>query len=203
MSSMTDLQLDWCSHKAANFACENWHYSECMPIGKTVKIGVWEREEYIGCIIYSRGANAHIAEPYNMSQTEVCELTRVALADHDTPVTRMLSISRKLLKEKCPGVKLIISYADPIQDHHGGIYQGDNWYYTGTSSPQKDIYVNGEEMHKNSVHHKYGTASVQKLNKKYDNVDFEYTSEKFKYKYVKPLTDRVEQKVKAMAKPYP
>jgi hypothetical protein len=31
------LKLDWCSHEAAKYACENWHYSKCVPNQKTVK----------------------------------------------------------------------------------------------------------------------------------------------------------------------
>jgi len=43
-----ELKLDWCSYQAAKYAVENWHYSKCMPVGKLVKIGVWEDKKYIG-----------------------------------------------------------------------------------------------------------------------------------------------------------
>jgi hypothetical protein len=38
-----DLKLDWATHAAAKYACENWHYSKCSPspLTKPVKIGVW------------------------------------------------------------------------------------------------------------------------------------------------------------------
>ena len=41
------LRLDWCSYAAAKYACENWHYSKCLPASKIVKIGVWEDEKYL------------------------------------------------------------------------------------------------------------------------------------------------------------
>ena len=47
-SEKVELKLDWCSYEAAKYACEHWHYSKCMPVGKTVKIGVWENKKYIG-----------------------------------------------------------------------------------------------------------------------------------------------------------
>lgn len=52
-----NLRLDWCSHKSAKWACENYHYAKRMVTGKTIKIGVWEDEKFIGCLIYGRGAN--------------------------------------------------------------------------------------------------------------------------------------------------
>ena len=91
------LRLDWCSHEAAKYAVEHWHYSKCMPAGKIVKIGVWENEEYIGCVLYSRGANNHLGSQYNLDQTELCELTRVALTNHKNTVSRIVSISIKML----------------------------------------------------------------------------------------------------------
>ena len=33
------LRLDWCSHDAAKYAVEHYHYSRSMPAGKTVKVG--------------------------------------------------------------------------------------------------------------------------------------------------------------------
>jgi hypothetical protein len=39
---MVDLKVDFCSHEAAKYACEHWHYSRCVPASKLIKIGVWE-----------------------------------------------------------------------------------------------------------------------------------------------------------------
>ncbi len=48
------LEIKPCSHKAAKFAVENWHYSHSMPAGKLVKYGVWEHGKFVGSIIFSR-----------------------------------------------------------------------------------------------------------------------------------------------------
>ena len=42
-----NLHLDWCSHKAAKYAVEHWHYSKRMPKSKLVKIGVWENNVFV------------------------------------------------------------------------------------------------------------------------------------------------------------
>lgn len=157
-----DLKIDWATYEAAKYACENWHYSKCMPAGKLVKIGAWENKTFIGVVIYGYGANNNAAKSFNMIQTQVCELTRVALnKDHKTPVSRILSIAHKFLIKSNPGLKIVFSYADKTnQHHHGGIYQADNWIYLGerkTSDKGAYYVINGKIIHGRSARAKYGS----------------------------------------------
>ena len=131
----TDLHLDWCSYEAAKYAVDHWHYSRTMPISKLVKIGVWESEKFIGSIIYGAGASANIHKLFRCERTEVCELLRVALNKHRAPVTKMISISMRMLREFCPNLRAIVSFADPEHGHIGAIYQAGNWIYIGEASP--------------------------------------------------------------------
>lgn len=89
------LKLDWCDYKAAKYAVQHWHYSKSLSAAKNVFVGVWENSNFIGVIVFGRGANNQIAKPYGLEQTEVCELTRVALTKHINPVTRILAIAIK------------------------------------------------------------------------------------------------------------
>lgn len=160
MSQKVDLKLDWATHESAKYACENWHYSKCMPTGKTVKIGIWENDIYKGVIIFSYGANNNAAKSFGLTQQECCELTRVALNKHSSPVSKLLSISIKFLRKQSPGIKIIFSYADKTnQNHHGGIYQADNWIYLGertTSDKGAYYYILGKKIHGRSARAKYG-----------------------------------------------
>ncbi len=81
------LRIDWATRESAKYACENWHYSKCMPVGKTIKIGAWENGKFIGVIIFSYGANNNGAKSFGLKQDEACELTRVALTSHKSQVT--------------------------------------------------------------------------------------------------------------------
>ena len=200
---MSDLRLDWCSYQAAKYAVDNWHYSDGMPSGKLLKVGVWEYGDFIGCIIYSRGGAPNIGEPYGLDQTEVCELTRVALADHDAPVTQILSISRKLLIRKCPGLRLVVSYADPEQDHIGTIYQADNWIYERQLNGRDYIKIDGETYHPRSLNAKVGTSSIKKLKKHFGPGRVEAVPVEGKYKYLYPLDESMKRKVEQLRKPYP
>jgi hypothetical protein len=188
----SQLKIDWCNHAAAKYAVEHWHYSECMPAGKMVKVGAWENGKFIGCVLFSQGANNHLGTPYGLKMTECCELTRIALTNHATPVTRIVSITLKFLKLHCPGLRLIVSYADPEQGHHGGIYQGGGWLYTGTSQAQREVIVNGKVMHKRSANAKYGTI-----------IGLEKSKILFKHKYLMPLDSAMKNQIEPLRKPYP
>ena len=146
-SSAELLKLDWCSFNAAKFACLNWHYSKAVPSGKMVKIGVWERGSFRGVILFGRGANNHMLMPFGLAVTEGAELVRVALREHETPVTRMISVALCMLKRNSPGLKAVVSFADPEQGHIGGIYQGGGWLYTGKSVPMPEYMVHGTRVH--------------------------------------------------------
>jgi len=201
MNGMSDLRLDWCSHEAAKYSVKNWHYSESLPAAP-VKIGVWENDEFIGSVLYSRGASANIAEPYGMDQTEVCELTRIALDDHDSPVSQIISISLKLLKKNSPGMRLVVSYADPRQEHDGTVYQASNWIYEGKKKPERYISIGGDVKHRKTLHSKYGTSSVSKLDSMlHSNVHAVKVEGKHKYLY--PLDDDIRPKIEALGRPYP
>ena len=192
-----ELKLDWCSHEAAKYAVEKWHYSHSMPGAKIVKIGVWENSQFIGVILFSLGANNNIGSPYRLQQIEVCELTRIALTSHVTPVSRIASIAIKMLKKQSPRLRLIVSYADPAQDHHGGIYQAMNWIYKGPSESRKGAHflVNGKYMHGRTVRSKWGHESKIPL-------PWEYVTA-HKHTYLFPLDDAMRAQIAPLAKPYP
>lgn len=197
-----ELKLAWCSHAAAKYACEHWHYSKVMPAGKLVKIGVWEGGKFIGAVIFGRGANNHIGSRYNLDQTNICELVRVALTAHAAPVTRIVSLALKLLRGQSPGLRLIVSYADPMQGHHGGVYQAGNWIYSGKSNAQRELVVGGKKMHKRTASKKFGTARPEIITKK-TGLKTEYDVLQWKHTYLMPLDAIMRDKVKLLSKRYP
>ena len=122
MSSRPELRLDWCSHEAAKYAVEKWHYSRTMPKSKLAKIGVWESKAFVGCVIFGVGATRQLVASYGLRPEEGCELVRVAMANHLSPVTRVIAIALRMIRKEFPGLKMVVSFADPDQGHHGGIY---------------------------------------------------------------------------------
>ena len=187
------LLVDWCSYKAAKYAVEHWHYSKTMPVGKLLKIGVWEDDKYIGAVLFGNGANNHIGCPYDLSQFEVCELVRIALTKHNAPVSQIVKASIKFLRCQSPGIRLVVSYADPEQGHTGVVYQASNWFYVGSSQPQREtLGDSGEIVHKRTQHSRFGTIKGLALSKIL-----------WKHKYLYPLDRAMRRQILPLAQPYP
>jgi len=194
------LKIDWATHEAAKYAVENWHYSECMPIFKTVKIGAWEDTQFVGVVIFSMGAAPQAHCPYKIHPREICELTRVAFRNHKTPISRILSICIKFLKAQSPGLKLIVSYADPEQGHHCGIYQAGGWIYEGVTTPctQFEFVATGKRVHSKTIcTGRRGYATELK------NKGVIRSVKLIKHKYLMPLDNEMKRQILPLAKPYP
>lgn len=187
-----DLRIDWASHDAAKFACENWHYSGCMPAGKLVKVGAWEFGKFIGVVLFGRGANNNMLSPFGLEQDQGCELVRIALTSHLMPVSRIAAQAIRFLKRQSQGLRLIVSYADPDAGHHGGIYQAGNWVYTGPSSTAIKVFYKGKWSHKKTV----DDAGVNQSSLAKKRVPG-------KHRYLMPLDDEMRAKIAPLAKPYP
>jgi len=197
MSSRPELHIAPCSYEAAKFAVEHWHYSGSMPAGKRVAFGVWEGGDYKGVVLFGMGANRNIGSPYGVEADEVCELTRIALRQHEWPVTKMGAIALKMLHKSNPGLRLVVSYADPAQGHHGGIYQGMNWLFVGTSVGTAMIQMpSGEVVHRKTFRSRFGHNKAKKMGCKWVQ-----GPEKLKYLY--PLDDDMREQIEPLAKPYP
>jgi hypothetical protein len=197
------LKIDWATHESAKFACTNWHYSNSLPVPPLVKIGVWENDVFIGVVLFSRGATPDLLKPYNLQQTEGCELTRIALNKHKTPVSRIMSIAFKFLKKNSPNLKLIVSFADQSKGHHGGIYQATNWIYAGLTAPSAEYWFKGKRWHPRQLSEK--GYKIQFGNKRAVPKPSDCKKIKIpgKHRYLMPLDDNMREKIMYLSKPYP
>lgn len=197
-SSKSDLRVDWATHAAAKYACEHWHYSGCIPKSKLVKIGVWESGVFVGVVIFGYGATAKLGAPYGLGMTECCELVRVAMRKHVTPVSKIISLSIKFLRKQSKGIRLIISYADPSQGHHGGIYQATNWIYSGKSASTvcyKD--PSGKLWHGRRA------SKTPNPQKQLVTDEWQEVKQPGKHRYLMPLDPEMRAKILPLAQPYP
>lgn len=196
-----ELKIDWASHEAAKYACINWHYSKCLPVGKLVKVGAWEGGKFIGVVIFGRGATPNLGKPYNLGQEECVELVRIALTKHERPVSRIASLAMKFLSRSNPKLRLIVSFADQSQGHHGGIYQAGNWVYNGQGDPAKFYMIRGKLTHPRSIGAKGLVQNIhgaRQLDPSATVVDVPG-----KHRYLMPLDADMRAKIMPLAKPYP
>ena len=198
------LVVDWATHKAATHAVMNWHYSRKMPKAKLVRVGAWEDRRFIGVVLFGSGAgNSTNGSQYGLATSgQVAELVRVALRDHQTPVSRIVAIAFRFLRKVNPDLRLVVSFADTTQGHHGGIYQAGNWLYTGITSGDREFHVNGQILHPKAVYMRKWVQSETWLR---ENIDpaARLVKTPGKHRYLMPLDDDIRSRLQPLVKPYP
>jgi len=197
------IRIDWATHEAAKYACVNWHYSKSVPVPPLVKVGAWENDKFIGVVIFSRGASGNLLTPYNLNMDEGCELTRIALTTHITPVSRIVKLSINFLLKSSPKLKLIVSFADPHQGHHGGVYQAGNWIYTGTTTKSKEYWHNNKRLHSRQVSEKGWNIQQGQKRKTIKPSQCKIVITEGKHRYLMPLNEEMKIKVSKLAQKYP
>lgn len=198
----TELKIAYADYNAVKYACTHWHYSKSVPCGKLIKFGVWENNEFKGVVLFSRGATQQIGDPYNLKQTQVCELTRVALRNHEHPVTEIVSKCLKLLHKTNPKIELVVSYSDLNQKHLGVIYQAGNWIYEGYKKVTPSMIVNGKKVHTRTLHSRYGHNGLNWIKRNIDP-NAKFADDKGRFKYLYPLTKKARRKYEHLHQPYP
>lgn len=203
MTDKPTLKLDWCSHEAAKYAVEHWHYSRCMPKSKLAKIGVWEDGKFIGAVIFGVGATADLVKSYGLESTQGCELVRVALTNHKSQVSKIVSVALKILKREMPGLRLIVSFADPEHGHAGTIYQAMNWIYAGNSISSEEYIINGKRWLGRAFRASKPAQLTTKEAATLLDPNFQTVMGSSKYRYLMPLDDAMRKQIEPLRKPYP
>lgn len=154
----------------------------------------------MGVVIFGIGATHDLVKPYGLTPVQGCELTRVALSNHASPVSKIIAIALKMLKKAMPGLRLIVSFADPNEGHHGGIYQAGGWVYTGRSEGCHFF------KHKKTgkVYHPRNVSEDLTLQAKVVKPsECEKVWKEGKHRYLMPLDAEMRQKIETLRKPYP
>ncbi len=195
------LKIDWATHEAAKHAVENWHYSTTLPVGKMAKVGAWEDGKFIGVVIFAWGMNKDLGSPYGLKLGQCAELVRVALTKHRSEVSKILAIATRFLKRQSPGLRLLVSFADPSEGHHGGIYQANGWQYAGTSPSSVEWILNGKRLNRRAYTGQQfggGKASVAGIPKGAIKRKVQG-----KHRYLMPLDAEMKKQILPLARPYP
>lgn len=198
------IRLDWCSHQAAKYACETWHYSKKIPSSKLAKIGVWEDNEFIGCVIFGVGAgNSTDGRQYGLKKRfEVAELQRVALKEHTTPTSKIVAIAIKMVHKAFPKIRLLTSFADTGQGHVGTIYQATGWVFVGAKIYKDFFEIGGERVHTRTVHDR-GWRQSEKWLQEHIDPNTKRLSSYPKNHYLYPLDNKTRTIVEKLKKGYP
>jgi hypothetical protein len=192
-----------CGQPVARWAVENWHYTEALPAVITAGFTCFEDGRYVGVVVFGGGAAPNIGRPFGVGPRQCCELIRVAFRDHTEPISHFVAEAIRQLRADRPGLRIIVSYADTNQDHHGGIYQAGNWIYLGPSIASH-YRINGRLVHGRTLGSRFGRGgqSIPWLREHVDP-DAERVKMPPKHKYVYPLDRQMRRRVQRKARPYP
>ncbi len=192
----TELKIDWANHESVVYACKHWHYSKTVPVPPIVKVGVWENNKFIGVVLFSRGASSSLLKPYGLSQTQGCELSRVALAKHSTPVTKIIKIAIIYLKKLCPEMQLIVSFADPEQGHEGIIYKAGNWISAGQTEGTKTFFFRDRKLHSRQVSEKGWNVQQGNIRRTIKPSQCIVKKNQGKYRYLYPISENMKNQLR-------
>ena len=184
------------------------HYSHTISSAMKASIGFYYKKELVTAIVYGVPVGRAVGQMLKVSLDNLLELVRVFSKDGLPKNTESYCIGQsfKLLKEKYPQYKYLISYADAQHGHVGYIYQATNWRYIGKQSRTNfGIFLDGKEIHPRTCNAKFGTSSKKKLKEKFGN-RIEFRNYLKKHVYLMCLGNKKEKRdwyKKFPEQPYP
>ena len=170
------------------------------------------RAHYLGDIpsnsthVFSASGAAAAYGPSHAPRTPAgyLELRRLVADAPSVPLSSFLAATLRSLKTE--GVPGVVTWADPAQGHHGGIYQATNWIYAEPRSYSWNYHYRTPD---GVVDHRkafalLGTSSKRRIADL--RPDWEPFLPAMKLRYVMPLNvsaDTILEAFRAIRKPYP
>lgn len=151
---------------------EEMHYAKRMP-SISYAFGMFLNNKLTGVCTFGMPPSSTLAQSIAGKKYKyiVIELNRLITLD-DLPKNALSQFIAKCFK-LLPTPKIIVSFADPNNGHHGYIYQATNFIYTGESSNTTQwIDKDGKEFHfRNIGHYQKNNKLDVSLNKRRINED--------------------------------
>ena len=190
-----------------------YHYSQSMPDSTRFVFAGYLGNALAGIITYGMGSN-HSQYAYlipDIEKGEYLEITRIWSPD-DMPKnteSKLIAESLKMLPKK---VRLIVTFADEMQNHQGYIYQASNFYYCGmTEGGNMMVDKEGNVKHPKSINiYKMRHSELNgKTSKEIMNIyGWKYIEGGRKHRYCmlrgnKTIKRVMYEQIKDKIKPYP
>lgn len=166
------------------------HYAHRIP-SISHAFGLFRNGDMVGAITYGTPASSTLCRGVcgDDWQPFVLELNRLVLRDNQpNEASRLVAGSLRLL----PAPRIIVSFADTAQDHHGIVYQATNFLYTGLSARFRDPRVRGLE-HQHHATYAHGLTNRQVI-EKYGAENVYFVERSRKHRYVTFVGDRRQRK---------
>jgi hypothetical protein len=212
-TKVSEMTIKRTSPSFAREYISTYHYTKTMPDSTMFCFTGYYKDALAGVIVFGMGSgkNQYTALIPNIQNGEYLELTRLWSPDGMPRNTesKLIMGSISLLPKE---IKLIISFADPIRNHVGIIYQATNFYYCGMSAGGKVLVTEDKiEKHPRLLgiykmrHPEYKDLSNDELMNMYGWI---YKDSSPKYRYVLLRGSKHEKKemyklISPFVLPYP
>ena len=187
------------------------HYAKKWSASSNIFAVYWDEGEseffedrklkLIGAVLYGHPSGFRVVKSisHKLEDGEVLELKRLWIEDGygKNIESYVISQTLKMLKECAPQVKVLISFADPVQEHKGTIYQATNWIYQGRKVSRGDFFEykypgSDEWLSDRAIGAQLGSNSLSFVLKKIP--DMEYRRKLRKHRYLYFLCNKKEKK---------
>jgi len=182
----------------------NKHYAGRWT-GTSLILGVYEKgksqhqffsmisDRLIGCVVYGSPVARHGVKSISesLSFDEVYELKRLWIEDgHGTNIESfVISQSINYIKNTLPNIKVLISYADPMENHLGLVYRATNWRYQGNEvshigAMYQYRFNNSEQwLSPRAINNRIGVCGLNDVLKVYPDIQYKPIERKYRYLY--------------------
>ena len=145
------------ARKEAIEAIKHNHYTHSVPSGKSYYLKVYD-----ALVVWSIPANKNIAKFVLGREGSVWELSRLWAPDNHGKNLLTLAIGQAVrFIKRTENPDALVSYADPSQGHHGGVYRAASWQHHGTSEEVRAYRtVEGQVVSRRAFHS--GNRSLKK-----------------------------------------
>lgn len=133
------LWFELCAYSDVKDFIAQHHYSHSLNgVKATHCFCVTHGGRLVGAMVYGRMATT-AWKKFGKKESDVIELRRLVFLDEAgrNSESRFIAWSLRWMKQNEPGIKVVVSYADPAHGHEGGIYKASNFEYHGLSG--KDV----------------------------------------------------------------
>lgn len=160
------------------------HYAKRWP-SISFAFGLFKGEDLVGVCTYGTPSSAPLRRGVAGDEFAalVLELNRLCLRDNiKNEASFLVAASLKMI----PKCRIVVSFADSSQGHHGGVYQASNFLFCGMSAKRTDWKVRGKEhLHGQTIADEFRGFEnrAQAMRDKYGD-DFYLAPRPRKFRYV-------------------
>ena len=199
--------------KIHNYECHEWflnkHYAKRIPNIMNC-FGLYNGNKQLqGVISYgSPPSPSLVVGSFNGKYTEIfLELNRLCVNENLEKNVLSFFVSQSIRHLQKP--KVLVSYADTSQGHHGYIYQATNWIYTGLTAKRTEWRMRESDKHSKTICEQYTLEERLNSNKFYvidrprkHRYFYIYANKKDKKEMIKHLAYGIEPYPKGNNKKY-